>query len=171
MTSNYGNINRYLAAKTYRATLSILEKGVDEPRSVGDMMLLEILKRLQGMREVAVRAARLPLSDEERRICQGEIEKLKEEIESFAASIPPTPEPNADMGAIDDAIARISDMLAEWEERAPGRTDVPADAPQSENQREEEKIARWMDSLMRGWGNKIGRAENTDSAIDKGNAE
>ena len=151
MTTDYGNINKYLAAKTYKATLSIVERDAGEPRTVGDVMLLEILKRLHGMREIAVRAARLPLSDEERQICQDEIDRLKEEITGFAESIPPMAGPYADMRAIDDAITRVSGMVAEWEARIPEHTNAPEDTTQGENLREEEKIAKWIDSLIRGW--------------------
>ena len=159
MTSNYGNINKYLAAQTYKATLSILEKDASEPRTVGDLMLQEILKRLHAMREIAVRASRLSLSDEERRTCQSEIDKLKEEIESFAALIPPMAEPNPDMQEIDASIARVSDMVAEWEGRSAEHPDATEGASLRESLPEEEKLTRWMDSLMRGWGKEVDRSD------------
>lgn len=155
MTQSYKNFNQHIGVKIYeklrenhpsatpnnrdeqpaafadekrRAALSIIDQdhGQDGPVTVADIMLIEILKRLERMRDIAMRAANLPLSQEERRICQTEIDRLKEEINEFSRAVSDTRGESVqipdeaiphNMLQIDEALDRISRMVVDWEER------------------------------------------------------
>lgn len=165
-------INQYLGAKTYQTicekqsmqnqsksvmTTKILEDENPKsfialirqedilPRTVADIMLVEILKRLENMRDITVRAANLPLTGEERAACQAEIDCLKDEINSFSQSISDmrtgskqvsSEEIECNVEHIDQSIMRISEMVEKWEEN--GDTGTSG-----------KKAAAWMNSLMR----------------------
>lgn len=164
-------INQYLGAKTYQAIcekqsvqnqpnsvmtaktiedenprgfISLIHQEDILPRTVADIMLVEILKRLENMRDITMRAANLPLSREERAACQTEIDRLKDEINSFSQAISEMRAGNRQLSNeeiecnvehIDQSIMRISEMVEEWEEHG-GTGDG------------EEKAAAWMNALM-----------------------
>jgi hypothetical protein len=156
------NIDRYLGARAYE---KIAGERFAERVALTDEALTEIQMRLIKMRGMAIRSSGAALSDEERAVCQMEVDYLKEEIDVLASAISEVNgeefdaadrDPALTEAEMDRALARAAEILDELygrsgfdDAKAPQTADDSGEGPRRGLPGlDDDEVSDWMKSLM-----------------------
>jgi hypothetical protein len=153
LASDDGNMRRcrvltkdFMNSGVSSGMIEIVDTGISPPVSPVDAVLYDILKRLKRMRDIAEAAAVSPISDGERTRMQEEINQCGDEIDDLSNLLSDAErlEKRMPFGA---PATPTADMVGELLQDAIQNS--VENEPHSKTPLDDEKIASWMESIMK----------------------
>jgi hypothetical protein len=136
-------------SRGHGSMIEVVDVGLTSPVTPADAVLYDILKRLRRMRDIVESVAESPMSPADRAKKQEEINQCRDEIDDLSnlLSTVATPEKKR---SVDMSITQASDMIAGLLNDAVLEDTGGAESPEAPL--DDEKLAEWMESIMKGWG-------------------
>ncbi|MDR3332506.1 MAG: hypothetical protein LBT08_07745 [Synergistaceae bacterium] len=137
-----------LGASGSKPQIEIVDTGTVSPV---DTILRDILRKLGTMRNIAAKAASLPMDSAELASMQEEMNKQRDEIDALSKMVAMVVPPDK-MGEEYDTILQVGDMVGGLLKKAVDSDLRASRASPEDASTDDEKITAWMQSLMKGWG-------------------
>ncbi|MDR3355283.1 MAG: hypothetical protein LBO21_09605 [Synergistaceae bacterium] len=139
----------FMNSRKSSGMIEIVDTGISPPVSPVDAVLYDVIKRLKRMRDIAEAAAALPVSGDERARMQDEINQCRDEINDLSNLLSDAEKLEEKM-SVNAPATPAADMVGKLLNDA--LQDGQDDESPSQTPMDDEKIASWMKSIMKGWG-------------------